>query len=185
MVALDGTHADAPLLSRVRAGRVGAVILLRPTKSFALHMQQIGRGMRVSPGKDYLIVNDHVGNVITHGLPSTERTWTLRGVGAQGYKVPPHWHCHECHCVNEMSSLTCIECGADRPTDEKLPTVGDGELTELTAERLAAIRTMPYRQMVSQRRSEAELREYARAHKYHHRWVTHRLREQAQMGGAS
>jgi superfamily II DNA or RNA helicase len=51
---------------------VGAVILLRPTKSLVLHRQQIGRGMRPAAGKDALIVLDHVGNVLAHGLPEQE-----------------------------------------------------------------------------------------------------------------
>jgi len=59
---------------------LGAVILLRPTKSLALHLQQIGRGMRPAPGKDALIVLDHLGNIRRHGRPDFERTWTLDGI---------------------------------------------------------------------------------------------------------
>ena len=59
---------------------VGAVILLRPTKSLVLHLQQVGRGMRPAPGKDALIVLDHVANTIEHGLPDMPRRWTLAGV---------------------------------------------------------------------------------------------------------
>jgi DNA repair protein RadD len=40
---------------------VGAVILLRPTKSLTVYLQQIGRGMRPAPGKDALVVLDHGG----------------------------------------------------------------------------------------------------------------------------
>jgi DNA repair protein RadD len=48
---------------------VGAVILLRPTKSFVLHAQQIGRGLRPAPGKDALVVLDHAGSVVDTGRP--------------------------------------------------------------------------------------------------------------------
>jgi DNA repair protein RadD len=43
---------------------VGAVILLRPTESLALAMQQIGRGMRPAEGKEHLCVLDHAGNCL-------------------------------------------------------------------------------------------------------------------------
>jgi DNA repair protein RadD len=157
---------------------VGAVILLRPTKSFGLHMQQIGRGMRVAPNTNWLIVNDHVGNIITHGLPTDPRVWTLRGVEKKIGGVPPHWRCPECGCLNQMASLFCIQCGAPRPGEDHDLTVAAGELAELTADRLAAMRTMSFWEMASQKRSEAELREFARAHKYHWKWVGHRLRDQ-------
>ena len=59
---------------------VSAVILLRPTKSLTLYLQQVGRGMRPAPGKAALVVLDHVGNVIEHGLPDQEPQWSLSGV---------------------------------------------------------------------------------------------------------
>ena len=40
----------------------GAVILLRPTKSLSLYMQQVGRALRTSPGKKEAIILDHAGN---------------------------------------------------------------------------------------------------------------------------
>jgi superfamily II DNA or RNA helicase len=58
---------------------LGAVILLRPTASLVLHMQQIGRGMRPAAGKAHLVVLDHVGNIRRHGRPDFERIWTLDG----------------------------------------------------------------------------------------------------------
>jgi DNA repair protein RadD len=43
---------------------VGAIILLRPTESLALAMQQIGRWMRPAEGKAHLCVLDHAGNCL-------------------------------------------------------------------------------------------------------------------------
>lgn len=54
----------------------GASILLRPTKSLTLYLQQAMRCMRYQPGKRAVIL-DHVGNVHRHGLPDMERKWTL------------------------------------------------------------------------------------------------------------
>ena len=38
------------------------VLFLRPTQSFTVFIQQLGRGLRKAPGKDYLVVIDFVGN---------------------------------------------------------------------------------------------------------------------------
>lgn len=52
------------------------VILLRPTKSTALYIQQSTRAMRYQPGKVAKIF-DLVGNVFLHGMPDEDRVWTL------------------------------------------------------------------------------------------------------------
>lgn len=38
------------------------ILLLRPTQSFTLFLQQIGRGLRRAPGKDFTVILDFVGN---------------------------------------------------------------------------------------------------------------------------
>lgn len=57
---------------------VGVIILLRPTKSLVLHVQQSMRGMRYRPGKTSIII-DQVANALEHGLPDTPHQWTLTG----------------------------------------------------------------------------------------------------------
>ncbi|MDT2388290.1 DEAD/DEAH box helicase [Enterococcus avium] len=52
------------------------VILLRPTQSLTIFIQQSMRGMRYVPGKTSIII-DHVGNYLKHGLPDMDRTWSL------------------------------------------------------------------------------------------------------------
>jgi hypothetical protein len=54
---------------------------------------------------------------------------------------------------------------------------------ELIAERLAALRQMSYRQVISTRLSAVELQAYAALRGYKKGWVWHRL--QAQRGSAS
>lgn len=160
---------------------VGAVILLRPTKSLVLHRQQIGRGMRPAEGKGALIVNDHVGNCLVHGLPATEPVWSLAGVEKPTRDVPV-WTCRECRAINPTNTRVC-DCGYRLPPplpQRRIPLRhAPGDLAELTIERLAAVKRMSYREVVSCRLSEAELREYARSRGYHPHWVKHRLREQA------
>jgi superfamily II DNA or RNA helicase len=56
---------------------VGGCILLRPTQSFALHRQQIGRALRPKEDGSPAVVVDHVGNVFRHGLPDAPHVWSL------------------------------------------------------------------------------------------------------------
>jgi superfamily II DNA or RNA helicase len=51
-------------------------ILLRPTKSLTLFIQQSMRCMRYRPGKRAIII-DHVGNYSRFGLPDQDRSWSL------------------------------------------------------------------------------------------------------------
>lgn len=51
-------------------------ILLRPTKSLTLYIQQSMRCMRYKPGKRAVII-DHVGNYARFGLPDEHREWQL------------------------------------------------------------------------------------------------------------
>ena len=41
---------------------INQIILLRPTKSAIIFIQQIGRGLRKFPGKEYLVILDFIGN---------------------------------------------------------------------------------------------------------------------------
>src|SRR5699024_4863231 len=55
------------------------VIMLRPTQSLSLFIQQSMRGMRYKKSKTSIII-DHVDNVRRHGLPDAERKWSLKGI---------------------------------------------------------------------------------------------------------
>jgi len=55
------------------------VQLLRPTASLTLFLQQVGRALRPKPDGSHAIILDHVDNASRHGLPDSERSWTLSG----------------------------------------------------------------------------------------------------------
>lgn len=157
---------------------LGAVILLRPTASLVLHMQQIGRGMRPLPGKNALVVLDHVGNIARHGPPTIDHRWTLDGVEKLDYRPKI---CPQCDCANSLGALECEECGYEFHQlpglghKRKAPEVVSGDLGELSPERLAQIRMMSYRQVISSNLSEAELAAFARFRGYKPGWVWHRI----------
>lgn len=56
---------------------VAFIQLARPTLSLSKYLQQVGRGMRVSPGKPQVLILDNVGLYQTFGLPTDERDWQL------------------------------------------------------------------------------------------------------------
>lgn len=59
------------------APAVGGCILLRPTQSFALYRQQVGRCLRPKVDGSAAIIVDHVGNVHRHALPDAPHAWSL------------------------------------------------------------------------------------------------------------
>lgn len=54
---------------------VSFIQLARPTKSLALYLQQVGRGLRISEGKEKTIILDNVGLYNYFGLPDANRKW--------------------------------------------------------------------------------------------------------------
>jgi superfamily II DNA or RNA helicase len=59
------------------APAVGGAILLRPTQSFALFRQQVGRCLRPKCDGSAAVILDHIGNVLRHGLPDAPHIWSL------------------------------------------------------------------------------------------------------------
>jgi superfamily II DNA or RNA helicase len=167
---------------------VGAVILLRPTQSLCLHLQQIGRGLRPAPGKDHLIVLDHVGNVLVHGRVEDARAWILDAgpVRAEDRNAAPVKRCEACGAANAVVARVCEACGAAFPAAEQhnfkpVP----GILVELTPERIMHLARLPHYRLRGMTLSEAEVRAIARERNYKRGWVAHFLREQAaRLGGA-
>ena len=55
--------------------------LVRPTLSLSKYLQQVGRGMRVTKGKEYVLILDQVGLYQTFGLPTEAREWSRMFLG--------------------------------------------------------------------------------------------------------
>ena len=68
--------------------------LARPTLSLNKYLQQVGRGMRVSEGKECVLILDNVGLYQMFGLPTDARDWRLMfegrlaGKGQTGEEMP-------------------------------------------------------------------------------------------------
>lgn len=112
----------------------GCAILLRPTQSLGLYLQQVGRVLRPAPGKPAAIVLDHVGNVHRHGWPDDPREWSLddrlRTGRGSNQPAPSVRTCPECFAAFKPAPV-CPCCGAEcAPSSRELKQV-EGELREL------------------------------------------------------
>ena len=119
---------------------IEAAILLRPTISTALYLQQVGRALRPAPGKERAIILDHAGNTYRHGLPTDEREWSLLGEDDKIKRKrrsadpddAPVWQCKQCYAFNPIAKNECEECGWERPYMGRIVEEHQGELVEIT-----------------------------------------------------
>lgn len=89
------------------------VIMLRPTESLVLYIQQSMRSMRYRPNKVATII-DHVANYSRFGLPDDEHTWTLDDRKKRKKKesdTVPIRTCEFCYAVIPASATICPVCG--------------------------------------------------------------------------
>lgn len=115
------------------------VVLARPTKSLALYLQMLGRGLRtsVAAGKTDCLVLDHSGCVHRFGFATEDRGWTLDGHSdlaarraTQASGSPRELTCPTCSCVFAGGRL-CPSCGYYfAPVGREIRTL-DGELIEI------------------------------------------------------
>lgn len=91
------------------------VILLRPTQSLTVYVQQSMRGMRYQKSKISTII-DHVGNYLKHGLPDTDRIWSLDGNELEELEDVLE-ECSACHGIFER----WISKGTDTHTIKQCP----------------------------------------------------------------
>lgn len=68
---------------------VSFIQLARPTRSLALFLQQVGRGLRIHKGKDNTIILDNVGLYNYFGLPDANRKWQNHFRGLDSVEKQP------------------------------------------------------------------------------------------------
>ncbi len=116
---------------------VACGIFLRPTQSLGLWRQQVGRVLRVSPGKTHAVCLDHVGNTLRHGLPDADIDWTLDGRPVcRAERDPddlPARVCLQCYRTHEPRPV-CPFCGFVYPARPREIQQVSGELALLDAQ---------------------------------------------------
>lgn len=139
---------------------IAAAILLRPTQSLGLYMQQVGRALRPAPGKTHATILDHAGNIGRHGMPDDLREWTLEGRKSKGKGKgdPGVVTCEACFAIFRRVETkgVCPACGAVLPKCPRKIAEEAGRLVELERKR-KAIEAAKARQAQGQARTIEQL----------------------------
>jgi len=154
---------------------IGCAILLRPTKSKGLYLQQVGRALRPFAGKEYAYILDHVGNTEAHGLPYQLQEWTLAGSSKRGRSASQETAvrvvmCESCFLQQEPTTV-CVGCGhVIKEPVNNVPKKVDGKLREITE---VDINKKQARQEVGKTQTLEELVIIAKQRGYSERWAQH------------
>lgn len=158
---------------------IAGAILLRPTQSTGLYLQQVGRALRTMEGKARAVILDHVGNVLTHGLPDEERQWSLDGEERRKKKKKEKdpdairvQQCMSCYAIFEAEASACPQCGTESKKKGRDVAQTDGELRELTAEDRMKLRREQNRE-IGKARTLADLEKIGQARGYKKGWAQH------------
>lgn len=122
-------------------------ILLRPTMSVALYIQQACRCLRPRPDKR-AVIYDLVGNVFRHGLPTEDREWSLsepvRVRNSSNDKELIVRTCKNCYRVYAGSDKICPYCGHDNGKTKRQIEVEK----QIELEKIEALEKKKHRQEV-------------------------------------
>lgn len=146
------------------------VLLLRPTQSEALYIQQACRCLTPREGKRAVII-DYVGNVFAHGMPTEKRVYALnKAVKVRNASRAPEItarQCGGCFKVYRGTNKICPYCGYDNgKTRAEIKADEEAEL-----ERVTAVIKKEKRQEVGRCRTRADLEAIARERGYKKSWV--------------
>jgi DNA repair protein RadD len=160
---------------------IGTVTVARPTKSFGLLWQMIGRGRRPAPGKKDLIVLDHGGHFPKMGMPDDRIEWTLdpdmtaarnkeqEKREAIGTKI---LECSQCGTLSE-GGKPCPCCGFLPKPKPTIVIPREGDLVELSR----AKPSQPTQQDADKALWHAMLVSIGREKGYAAGWAAHKFKE--------
>ena len=167
------TGVDLPMVS--------CIVHARPTRSRALFVQTIGRGLRTAEGKTNCLILDNAGNHLRLGMVTDigqdhlddgkERQSGGQRARERGESLPKL--CEGCKAVVPRASKECLCCGSPIHARTDVEAI-DGELVELGSRRSGANATIEDKAaFFSELRGHATLRGYNdgwASHKYHERF---------------
>jgi superfamily II DNA or RNA helicase len=114
-------------------------ILLRPTQSLGLYLQQCGRALRPYPGKKEAIILDHAGNCLRHGLPDEDREWTLEDRAKPPRKPKESSSvklCPQCLAAQLPGRPQCKYCDHIFEIKSRKIEEREGELSEISSSQI-------------------------------------------------
>lgn len=128
-------------------------LLLRPTLSLPLYIQQACRVLTPVEGKKAIII-DYVGNVFRHGMPTDDREWSLSSKVKEYYNENEDGSfkiriCQNCFSTFETAPV-CPYCGAVyEPTAIEIQNMKEVELKKV--EEAKEIHRREYKEAVQER----------------------------------
>ena len=137
---------------------IGCVLMLRPTQSASLYIQQSGRALRYKPGKTAVII-DAVANFMRFQLPDEPYEWSLDRPIKQRKEINERGDfyirtCPECYMVFPTASI-CPFCGAEYPLHPREIKAHEGiELRRITAEEMARVEAEKKKARMEQGRAQ-------------------------------
>lgn len=143
----------------VSINEVSCCMLLRPTESVALGIQQMMRCMRYLPNKTAKII-DCVGNYTRVGLPDDDREWSLDKPIRKRNLVNDNGDfyirsCPECFMTFKTAPI-CPFCGAEYPLHPReIKAHEDIEIARITAEEAARIAEIKKKSRIEQGRAQS------------------------------
>lgn len=124
---------------------IDCVVDLAPTQSLVNALQRWGRALRPAAGKTAVLL-DHAGNVMRHGLPDEDRSWTLEGVKKKKRKAEDDDEedvkvkcCPDCFSIHEPQPV-CPNCGHVYEIKARKIEHIEGELKEIEQAQIEKMR---------------------------------------------
>ena len=154
------------------------VILLRPTQSLTLYIQQAMRCMRAdrnNPDKVGIII-DHVSNIYRHGFVDDNRDWALDVKKRQAANTVKIKECPQCFAVYSAEKPKCPHCGFVTHIVKEATGRKTVEIDLQEVQRIADIRSADYHEY-EKCQTFSELVEFQKARKYKFLWTIRKARE--------
>lgn len=144
---------------------IECAILLRPSASLTLALQQIARAIRPvfakgydletqegrlaairASGKAYATIIDCVSQTLRHGIPELDHDWSLEGQDKKSRAASKTEdgeslavrQCMECYGIH-VSAPVCPHCGHQHPVESRIPKARAEELREIEKAELARL----------------------------------------------
>ena len=120
--------------------KVSCVIIARPTKSYSLYLQMVGRSLRPAENKKDTLIIDHSGCVYEHGFPEDVPKWELKtSKEKERKKKEPQpiekqpFTCVQCDTVYKPTKddPACPNCAFIPTKKEQMVLIQQGRLVEL------------------------------------------------------
>jgi len=162
---------------------VGCIIDAQPTQSLMRHRQKLGRGLRIHPDKENVIILDNAGNLIRNGLPDGKYPTELNNgdeasTDKRDKNDPQPTECPKCHAVKPPKISICPQCEYETKRQSELE-VEAGELVDMRGKEAPAKKSKEEKlSMPEKAKLYGGLLHYARGKGYKDGWAANQYKTQ-------